>query len=140
MLVGAAEPGVVTLNQSGSGPGAILEQKADGSVTLNSAANPASPGDALMIYCTGLGTVSPAVAAGSAAPLSSLVYTDGKTSATVGGVNAQVLFSGLAPGWMGLYQVNVLVPGGITPASSVPVVLTTGGSASAPVMVAVRAQ
>ena len=138
VIVAAAAPGVFTQNQSGSGPGAILGQKPGGVAALNTAANPASSGDALLIYCTGLGTVSPAVAAGSPAPASTLSNTDHPVTATVGGIDAQVLFAGLAPGFVGLYQVNVIVPPGIAAADNVPVVLTEAGESSAPVTVAIQ--
>jgi len=74
----AALPGVFTQNQSGSGPGSILGQKpVAGSIpALNTAANPASVGDYLLIYCTGLGTVTPSIAAGAAASYPPLYYTD----------------------------------------------------------------
>jgi len=138
VIVAAAQPGVFTQNQSGSGPGAILGQKPGGVAALNTSANPASAGDALLIYCTGLGTVTPAVAAGSPAPASTLSKTDNAVTATVGGQNAQVLFAGLAPGFVGLYQVNVIVPSGIVAADDVPVVLTEAGALSAPVTVAIQ--
>jgi uncharacterized protein (TIGR03437 family) len=138
VTVAAAQPGVFTQNQSGSGPGAILGQKPGGVAALNTAANPASAGDALLIFCTGLGTVTPAVAAGSAASTTKLSNTDNPVTVTVGGDNAQVLFAGLAPGFVGLYQVNVIVPSGIAAASDVPVVLTAAGATSAPVTVAIK--
>jgi uncharacterized protein (TIGR03437 family) len=136
--VAAAQPGVFTQDQSGTGPGAIQGQKPGGIPALNTAANPASVGDALLIYCTGLGTVSPPVPAGAAASTSVLSYTDNPVTVTVGGKDAQVLFAGLAPGWVALYQVNVLVPPGITPGPSVPVVVTAAGAASTPVTVAIQ--
>ncbi len=138
VTVAAAQPGVFTQNQSGSGPGAILGQKPGKVAALNTAANPASAGDALLIFCTGLGTVTPAVAAGSAASTTVLSNTDNPVTVTVGGDNAQVLFAGLAPGFVGLYQVNVLVPTGIAAADDVPVVLTEAGATSAPVTVAIK--
>jgi uncharacterized protein (TIGR03437 family) len=49
-----------------------------------------------------------------------------------------VTFSGLAPGFIGEYQVNVLVPAGVTPGSAVPVVLTIGGVTSNTVTMAVQ--
>ena len=138
VTVAAAQPGVFTQNQSGSGPGAILGQKPGGVPKLNTPANPASAGDALLIYCTGLGTVTPPVAAGSAAPTSQLSNTDNEVTVTVGGQDAKVLFQGLAPGFVGLYQVNVTVPSGIAAANDVPVILTVAGAASAPVTVAIQ--
>ena len=138
VMVGTAQPGIFTQNASGSGAGAILVQDSAGNVALNTATHPAGAGDALVIFCTGLGTVSPSVPAGSAAPGSTLSWADNAVTVTVGGVNAQVLFYGLAPGWVGLYQVNVLVPAGIAPGPNVAVVLTAAGAASAPVTVAIQ--
>jgi uncharacterized protein (TIGR03437 family) len=138
VMVSAAQPGVFSQNSSGTGPGSILGQKPGGIPTLNTAANPANVGDALLIFCTGLGTVSPSVPAGTAASTSVLSYTDNPVTVTVGGKDAQVLFAGLAPGWVALYQVNVLVPSGVTPGPSVPVVVTAAGAASTPVTVAIQ--
>jgi uncharacterized protein (TIGR03437 family) len=138
MTVAAAQPGVFSQDQSGTGPGAILGQKPGGIPALNTAANPASVGDALLIFCTGLGTVSPPVSAGAAASTSALSYTDSPVTVTVGGKDAQVLFAGLAPGWVALYQVNVLVPPGVATGPSVPVVVTAAGAAGTPVTVAIQ--
>lgn len=93
----------------------ILGLHPGGTPALNTASNPASAGDALEIYCTGLGPVSPSVIAGTPASSTTLSYTGNTVTATVGGKNAQVLFAGLAPGYVGLYQVNVTVPAGIRP-------------------------
>ena len=138
VTVSAAQPGVFSQNSSGTGPGSILGQKPGGIAALNTAANPASAGDALLIFCTGLGTVSPLVPAGAAAPAGTLSYTDNPVTVTVGGKDAQVLFAGLAPGFVALYQVNVLVPPGITAGPSVPVVVTAAGASNAPVTVAIQ--
>lgn len=139
VTIAATQPGVFTQDQSGRGPGAILVQKAGSSVaSLVTASNPATAGDALLIFCTGLGTVSPAVAAGAATPASPLSKTDNPVTVTVGGQNAAVLFAGLAPGFVGLYQVNVTVPKGITPAAGVPLVMTVAGADSVPVTVAIK--
>ncbi len=140
VLVGAAQPGVFTQNQGGTGPGAILGQKAGGIAALNTAANPASVGDYLLIYCTGLGTVTPGIAAGAAAFYPPLYYADNKVTVTVGGLDAPVAFSGLAPGYAGLYQVNAQVPAGVVTGPSVPVVVTVAGAGapSAPVTVAIK--
>jgi uncharacterized protein (TIGR03437 family) len=48
------------------------------------------------------------------------------------------LFAGLAPEFAGLYQVNAIVPSGITPASDVPLVISVAGQTSAPVTIAVK--
>ena len=90
-------------------------------------ARPAKPGEFLSIYCTGLGDVSNRPVLGAASPSSPLAATLAPPTVTIGGVNAPVQFSGLAPGFVGLYQVNVTVPGGVAPGSGVPLVLTIGG-------------
>ena len=57
---------------------------------------------------------------------------------TIGGVNAQVQFAGLAPFFTGLYQVNAVVPNGVQPGNAVPVVLNVAGQSSTPVTMAVQ--
>jgi uncharacterized protein (TIGR03437 family) len=58
---------------------------------------------------------------------------------TIGGIPAPVIeYSGLAPGLVGLYQVNVQVPTGVTSGSAIPVVITVGGSVSNSVTIAVQ--
>ena len=49
-----------------------------------------------------------------------------------------VAFSGLAPGFVGLYQIDAIVPGGVTPGSQVTVVVSIAGETSPPVTIAVR--
>jgi len=126
LLVTELQPGIYTVNTSGSGPGIVAN-----AVTglLNSSTNPAHVGDFEVIYATGLGTVAgpngeqgPAV--GAATPLSPIFYTASTVTATIGGKAAPVLFSGLTSGFAGLYQINVQVPAGVAPGTAVPVVLT----------------
>jgi adhesin/invasin len=135
--VAEAQPAVFSQNQSGQGAGAIVVIKANGDEFLNTPAAPANVGDALAIYGSGLGAVTPPVQAGAAAPLPA-AQTNNPVTVTIGGQNAQVLFAGLAPGYAGLYQVNVVVPPGIAPGASVPVVLSVAGASSPPVTVAIQ--
>jgi uncharacterized protein (TIGR03437 family) len=103
--------------------------------TLNLATNPAPVGSYISVYLTGQGLVDHPVATGAAAPIGQLSNTAAKTSATIGGVAASVAFSGLAPGLVGLGQVNLLVPN--LPAGDQPVVVTIGGVASNPAIITI---
>jgi minor extracellular serine protease Vpr len=57
---------------------------------------------------------------------------------TIGGIPADVFYSGLAPGFYGLYQVNAKVPSDVAPGDAVPVVLSTGGISSNTVTAAIE--
>jgi uncharacterized protein (TIGR03437 family) len=70
---------------------------------------PARPGDALIIYATGLGPVNPTVVSGHDS-LDTLRMTTTQPTVMVNGVNAQLIFSGLTPEFPGVYQVNIFVP------------------------------
>ncbi|OFV96445.1 MAG: hypothetical protein A3H28_01925 [Acidobacteria bacterium RIFCSPLOWO2_02_FULL_61_28] len=137
ITVAAAQPAVFTKDQSGKGQGLVFVSTPAGLV-LAEAASPARAGDAVVIYCSGLGEVNPPVAAGAAAPASPLSVTANPVSVTMGGREAQVLFAGLSPGFAGLYQVNAVVPPGISPGNETPVSLTVAGQTPPPVTMAVR--
>ena len=127
-------PGIFSKNQKGFGQGIITKGNTK---TLAEAGTPAEAGEVVVIYCTGLGAVMPAVAAGTAAPASPLSETAEEVTVAIGGQAAEVLFSGLTPGFAGLYQVNVKVPSGVT-GGAVPVALTVSGQTSPEVTMAVR--
>jgi adhesin/invasin len=57
---------------------------------------------------------------------------------TIGGQTATVTFSGLSPGFAGLYQIDAVVPTGITPANDVPVIVSIAGEISPTVTIAVK--
>lgn len=128
-------PGIFAMNSSGTGQGAIV----DSSHHVVDPSNPAIAGSTVIqIYCTGLGVVSNQAPTGSPAPSETLSYTTTTPAVTIGGAQATVLFSGLAPGSVGEYQVNVLVPAGSSKGASVPVVITIAGFVSNTVTIAVE--
>jgi uncharacterized protein (TIGR03437 family) len=134
--VQAANPGIYTLDYSPSGPGAILNQD----YSINSVARPAAPGSVVQIYLTGGGVTNPPSPDASITPSDPLPWLSSSTTVTIGGVPAQVVYSGGAPGAIaGLVQVNAIVPTGVTPGSSVPVLVTIGSATSQPgVIIAVN--
>ncbi|MBL8292727.1 MAG: hypothetical protein JNN08_12865, partial [Bryobacterales bacterium] len=101
----------------------------DESNKLIGAANPVVAGRVMVVYLTGIGPVSPALAAGVAAPGDALRRASLPFSATLSGQPAEVAFLGLTPGFVGLAQANITVPPE-TPAGPQPLVLTVGGAES----------
>jgi uncharacterized protein (TIGR03437 family) len=83
----------------------------------------------VVIYSTGLGPVNQPIALGAPAPGNPPATVTTPVSVTIGGQNAVVQFAGLTPGLVGLYQVNVVVPAGVT-GSAVPVVIVQNGVSS----------
>jgi uncharacterized protein (TIGR03437 family) len=118
----AAQPGVFSYSAGGKSFGAILHAN----FQLADIAHPVVAAETVLIYCTGLGAVkSPPV---DGAPGSGQM-TVNKPVVTIGGADARVDFSGLAPGFVGLYQINAVVPSGLASGDQA-VIVTMGGTAS----------
>ena len=134
-------PAIFTLDQSGSGQGAVLIAGSGGMpagpASLPGASRPAQPGDFLEVFCTGLGPVERGPQTGYPAGRS-INPTINPATATIGGVDAAVTFSGLAPGFVGLYQVNVQVPEEVTPGENVELSIAVRGVGSNRVTIAVE--
>lgn len=133
--VAAAAPAIFTLDSSGTGAGAILNQD----TTVNSPSNPAATGSVVVIFASGAGQTSPPSVDGEVTG-TVLAKPVLPVSVQIGGADAEVLYAGAAPGLIaGVVQVNALVPSGATPGPAVPIVLLVGGANSqAGVTVAIR--
>ena len=100
-------PGIFTITSDGRGPGAILHAETFALVTSSS---PARPNEHLLIFCTGLGPVNPAVRSGEAAATASTTPTVPLVNLGSPAMPVAVTYSGIAPGFVGLYQVNIQLP------------------------------
>lgn len=101
-----ASPGIYTVSTGGAGVVKAINQNG----SLNSTTNPAPKGSVIVVYASGMGAVTPGVAAGAVPPTSPLSTVTGEVGAFIGGAASMVQFAGLAPGVPGLYQLNIMVP------------------------------
>jgi uncharacterized protein (TIGR03437 family) len=135
--VAATAPGFFTADTSGTGIAAVYHGDATrGTVT---AANPASPGETVSVFLAGMGAVSPALADGTAtgtSPLSSI--TAAPLALYIAGQQAVISYSGMAPIYPGLYQINVTVPLAIFSSANVPMAMATPNAFHDQVLLAVQ--
>jgi uncharacterized protein (TIGR03437 family) len=129
--VSAAAPGLFFDQASG----AAIVQNSD--FSLNTSSNPAPRGGTIIAYLTGSGPLSPAQSDGVPAPTTSLVNMTAAYSAQIGTAPAQVTFAGLAPGFIGLVQMNIVVPPTLTP-GTYSLTVTVGGETSNSATIAVK--
>jgi len=120
-----------------------IATNADGSLTAPAssipgiAAHPATAGDTIVLFATGLGPVSPAVTDG-ANSMDTMRQTTTSPTVLIGGAQASVSSSVLSPQFVGVYQLNVVVPGGVT-GNGVGVQIQIGGANSVdPVTIALQ--
>lgn len=110
----------------GANRGAILNQNN----ALNTPQQPALRTQALVIYCTGLGEVN--------SPANGLSSTRRPVTVSLNGSDLSPFFAGLAPGFIGLYQVNVIIPQSAPPGIDQPLSIRIGGLESNGVLVSIR--
>jgi minor extracellular serine protease Vpr len=127
--VAAYSPACFTSN------GIVIAQNYPG-FSLVTPGNPAVPGQYVILYCNGLGPVNKTPASGAPAPDATSTTTT-QPVVTIGGESATVAFSGLTPGLVGVYQLNVQVPADAA-SGSLPLVLSIGGVQAAPLNIEVQ--
>ena len=126
----AAQPGIFSYSAGGATFAVVLHAN----YQLADSAHPVTTGETVLIYCTGLGDVNSTPGDGVAATGQTTVAIP---TVTIGGVNAPVSFSGLAPNFVGLNQVNVQIPGGLASGNQ-PVIISSGRVSSASVLLPVE--
>jgi uncharacterized protein (TIGR03437 family) len=117
--VAPAQPGAFTTD----GLRAIAVVARGSQQFVASLSQPARAGDVLVLYCSGLGEVTPAVEAGTASPANPVARLRGEIRVRLGNTNLPVAFAGLTPGFASLYQLNVTVPAGVPTGAEVPLVI-----------------
>jgi len=112
LIASTANPGVFTYEVGGGGQAKAINQdgSANGDGSILGSDKPAPRGSVISAYTTGLGAVTPAVAAGTPAPSSPLSTTVSPVTANIAGRAATVTWALLAPGMIGVSQVNIIVP------------------------------
>jgi adhesin/invasin len=129
VAVGTAAPGLFYL------PGGAAIVQNTPSYTLNDPSNPAPAGSTIVAYLTGSGPVSPAAKDG--VPTNVLTNSTAAVTAKIGSATATVSFTGLTPGFIGLAQMNIVVPSGLTP-GVYPLSITIDGQTSNSATIAVK--
>jgi uncharacterized protein (TIGR03437 family) len=123
----SSSPGIFEIDASHDG--AILHSD----FTLVSSTNPAVPGETVLIYATGLGPVTPAQANGAPASTSELA-TAANPQVKIGSQVTTVMWTGLAPGFVGLYQINAVVPTGANTGNNTITLQTPSATSNAAVI------
>ena len=126
----AAQPGIATFPD-----GTVIAQ--DVNYQLINAQHPAHAGDTIMLYLTGMGATNPPVPTGVPSPASPLAVTAIQPQVTIDAATADVSFSGLTPGLVGLYQINVRIPINAR-TGDLPLVVSQNGATSNTAIVPVR--
>jgi uncharacterized protein (TIGR03437 family) len=142
MVVGPAQPGIFRITTSTDPQ---VAQNVWSLMAAGKAIDPGSvapnvsvtSGDTVLIYCTGLGAVTPALDPSQPAP-NPAPKVQNPVAITLGGTTVPVSSSALVPGYAGIYVVQATIPSGISPGSAVPLVVSTLGQSSGPVNISVH--
>jgi uncharacterized protein (TIGR03437 family) len=106
--------------------------------SLNTPSNAAPRTSIVVIYANSVGAVNPRVTDGDASPSNPLAKGTETVSVTFGGARGEVLFSGLAPGFVSVWQLNARVPADAPLGADIPVEISVPGALSNSAMIAIR--
>jgi uncharacterized protein (TIGR03437 family) len=124
--VGGTAPAVFLNGVSGTSTNLPAIVRASNGLAVTPS-NPIHRGDSLTIFAAGLGLTSPLVAAGSVTPSKPPAVAVVQPSVTLNGVGLPVIFAGLEPGQIGVYEIQVTVPANTPVGLSVPLIITQSG-------------
>ena len=126
----SAAPGIFLSGSAGTLMGIPVVIKA-ANQELVTPSNPIHPGDDVVIYAAGLGVTSPVVEAGNPSPSAPPALAAITPDVRLGDVPLAVSYAGLAPGQIGVYQINVKVPAHPPSGVDVPLTITQAGVTAA---------
>ncbi len=136
VVTASAGPGIFT-NPFSFVPVRAVAQNED--LRTNRPSNPASPGEAVTLYLSGVGETDPALATGEEAPSAEpFARVALPATATIGGKPARILFLGMTPGFVGLAQANLIVPENSPLGPDIPIVITVDSQPSNSAVIAVE--
>jgi uncharacterized protein (TIGR03437 family) len=92
--------------------------------------NPVHPDEMVSIYLTGMALTNPLPALGDGAPSDPLAVVTTQPTVSLNGMNLPVLFAGMVPGEVGVYQIDVYIPKNIQSATEAPLTVKQGGSST----------
>jgi uncharacterized protein (TIGR03437 family) len=141
MRLAVFSPGIFTLTETGSGQGSVTiagTGHTAAPVGAYPSARPAARGEVISIYCTGLGPVTNRPASGAPAPADPLAVVLNQPNVLFGDIPASSVFAVMAPGLVGMYQVNAEIPADAPTGDAVPLTITVGGMRSNEVTIAVE--
>jgi uncharacterized protein (TIGR03437 family) len=141
MRLAVFSPGIFTLTETGSGQGSVTiagTGHTAAPVGAYPSARPAARGEVISIYCTGLGPVTNRPASGAPAPADPLAVVLNQPNVLFGDIPASSVFAVMAPGLVGMYQVNAEIPADAPTGDAVPLTITVGGMRSNEVTIAIQ--
>jgi uncharacterized protein (TIGR03437 family) len=121
----AAQPGIFAVASGGTTTAAVIHLNGQ----LVTPQNAAQTGEAVSLFLTGVGPIQPSVSTGALGPIPPATTTLPVT-VSLGGVGCNVLFSGYAPGAIGLYQINFQIPANVPSGPSVTLQVSAGSFSS----------
>jgi uncharacterized protein (TIGR03437 family) len=137
-FINTTSPSIFTTTANGLG----LADAFHANFTPITSSNPAQAGETIIAYVTGLGSVSPTVTDGAAGPSNPLSNAVNAPSVFFNDLNNElegtVTFAGLAPGFPGVYQINVQVPSGLQSGPVYLEILGTDGNFNSQALVTVK--